>query len=80
VEELNSNREIIKKKLIEKYFAELPENEYTQVQILLYVKYMVKNLIYGKLNSKEDMNETMEETTLLDWVMELDSSILVEIA
>lgn len=80
MEELNSNREIIKKKLIEKYFAELPENEYTQVQILLYVKYMVKNLIYGKLNSKEDMNETMEETTLLDWVMELDSSILVEIA
>lgn len=37
-------RELIKKKLIEKYFAELPENEATRKDIINYIKVMVKNV------------------------------------
>lgn len=34
----------IKKKLLEKYFSELPESERTRTYILNYVKYMIKNI------------------------------------
>ncbi len=42
--EISSQKENLKKKLIEKYFSELPENEHTQKSMLNFVKYMIKNL------------------------------------
>jgi len=37
-------REQIKRKLIERYFSELPESEYTRTHVINYVKYMLKNI------------------------------------
>jgi hypothetical protein len=34
----------IKKKLIEKYFQELPEHSHTRESLITYVKYMIKNI------------------------------------
>lgn len=34
----------IKRKLIEKYFSELPEHTQTKENLINYVKYMIKNI------------------------------------
>ncbi len=38
------HRDQIKRKLIEKYFSELPESEHTRTHVINYVKYMLKNI------------------------------------
>ena len=43
----------MKKKLVENYFAELPENEHTQKSLINYVKYMIKNLQYNKMTQSK---------------------------
>lgn len=75
---MENDKGAIKRKLTEKYFAELPENKYTQAQSLLYIKYIIKNMLYGKLNDQH--LDAEEETTLLDWVIEIDSSLIVDVA
>jgi hypothetical protein len=47
-------REQIKRKLIEKYFSELPESEHTRANVINYVKYMLKNILLEKLTVSAD--------------------------
>ncbi|CDW91782.1 UNKNOWN [Stylonychia lemnae] len=76
-------RDQLKKKLIEKYFSELPENEYTQRSVVNYIKYMIKNVQYNKLTrsiANLDAQESMEEEEILiELIQENDPLLLLDI-
>jgi hypothetical protein len=74
-------KEQIKRKLIEKYFSELPESENTRIHVINYVKCMLKNILLEKLTVSAEPNEAYpEETLLMDWILENDPQIIVEIS
>jgi len=80
VEISKEQRDQIKKKLIEKYFSELPEQEHTRTNVINYVKYMLKNIQLEKLTiSSGSVSNYPEESLLMDWILENDPNILVEI-
>ncbi len=67
----------IKKKLIEKYFQELPEHSHTRESLITYVKYMIKNI---QLEKMTQMGDSVESKLLMDWVLENEPLILIEIS
>ena len=74
-------KEQIKRKLIEKYFSELPESESTRIHVINYVKCMLKNILLEKLTVSGEPNEAYpEETLLMDWILENDPQIIVDIS
>jgi hypothetical protein len=74
-------KEQIKRKLIEKYFSELPESENTRIHVINYVKCMLKNILLEKLTVSGEPNEAYpEETLLMDWILENDPQIIVDIS
>ena len=74
-------KEQIKRKLIEKYFSELPESENTRIHVINYVKCMLKNILLEKLTVSTEPKEAYpEETLLMDWILENDPQIIVEIS
>ena len=67
----------IKKKLIEKYFQELPEHSHTRESLITYVKYMIKNI---QLEKMTQMGDSVESKLLMDWVLENEPLILIEVS
>ena len=70
-------REQMKRKLIEKYFSELPESERTREGILNYVKYMIKNIQLSDMTGGE---YSSEGALLIEWILENEPQILIEIS
>ena len=54
-------KEQIKRKLIEKYFSELPESENTRIHVINYVKCMLKNILLEKLTVSTEPKEAYPE-------------------
>jgi len=67
----------IKKKLIEKYFSDLPEHEHTRESMITYVKYMIKNI---QLEKMTNANQSLDSQLMMDWILENEPLILVEVS
>lgn len=70
----------MKRKLIEKYFAELPENEHTRIGVINYIKVMIKNIHFNQMTASSEEQDSIEEQVLMDWILENEPQIIVEIS
>eukprot|EP00347_Sterkiella_histriomuscorum_P011384 403372662 len=86
---LNSeNKKQLQSKIIERYFSELPENQYTQRSMINYIKYIIKNVQLSKLTIHQQLadqeinanDEFDSENVIIEWIKENDPNLLIEIA